>query len=879
VIKKIIQLFLAWLLVFLLFSNLSGQDQVINGFIAHLEKSLQSRDFDSYLASFTPALQERERAALRSYFDVLRMETFHLHWANKGSFTPDNPCLFLQVISENDYSALIEIWQLELAAREGGYVVVEKDVRTNLSQLYKIKIPSQVMERVDSVEIRHVDISMIFKDALLFYDNIPDLETALLVIGKGQLLFSPSDDNEKHQLNLMFQSQMLEDRLDYVFLRFSPTFFENNIKIRRKNSPREKAVSEADKNKAYSLFMKHHRRYFTVQSPLTSDALSFVPRGEEAIFQFRLHRFGELVYIYSPFAEEEVTLYDRSRDRFLNLYSPSVEKGKKRMVVTFGEKYDVRHYDIELSFEPKNSFLSARAKIHLAARLSALDAVKFRFNPALEILRIYDEEKRELFFTQDEDSRNLYVYFLEPVDKEIVTAIEVYYRGILEPPPQLSDTLSFPQHTESFVIVPPRFDTYLYSQSAYWYPNPADEDYFTARLKIIIPPGYSAVANGTQREAGQLNGVQRVTEIDKIGSSFQVFQTETSVKYLAFLVGKFSLAEQSKGSFPIFSLVSSDVRTPRKNILDEVGRILDFYERSFGPFPFETLRIVRRLWMTGGGHSPASFVILNDLPRSSDRDKGVNLVLTGKSPVDLSGWKEYFLAHEIAHQWWGQAVTWARYRDQWLSEGMAQFASILYIRWKYGEEDFSRILKKFADWTEKKSRFGPITLGSRLSYLDFEAYQTIIYNKSALVLNMLHDLMGPDLFFAGLKEFFNERRFSAATTHHFKQAMERASGRNLDSFFALWFDSHLLPEIRARYSILQREGRSYLKIIIDQAGETFVFPLWVEWQEGKSQDRRREKLIIDRAHQEFDFPLRAVPLKIRINPAKAVPGRMTLTKG
>lgn len=868
---------LAGLGIFFFFSSLLAEDQSLEGWISRLEKSLRARDFESYLEAFVPELQDQERTAIARYFDELKMENFSLYWANKGGFSADRPRVFLQTVWENSYSALIEIWQLELAFGERGYRITEKKVRPGLNQLYKIRIPAERVERVDSVEIDHVDISMQFKDALLFYDNVPELETALLIIGKGKLHFSPSDGNERHQLSLMFQNSTLDGRLDYVFLRFSPSFFEKNIRIHKTNMEKKQPVGEADKNKAYSLFMKHHLRYLTVQSPLTREPLSFVPRGEEAIFQFRVGRIGELVYIYSPFAEEEVTLYDRSRDRFLNLYSPAAEKGKKRLVVTFGEKYDVRHYDIELSFEPKNSFLSARARIDLMARLSSLDTVKLRFNPALEILRIYDENKRELFFTQDKESRNLYVYFLEPVAEQIPTTIELYYRGTLEPPRQVSDTLTLLQHTESFVLIPPQFDTYLYSQSAHWYPASSEEDYFTARLKIIVPPGYAAIANGPLIEEGRLNGVQRVTEIDKMGSAYQVFQTKTPVKYLTFLVGKLNLVQQSEGSFVLSSYAASDVRVQKKNLVEEARRILDFYEDCFGPFPFETLRIVQRLWATGGGHSPASFVILNDLPRTSDGEKVVNLVYTGKSPVDLTEWKEYFLAHEIAHQWWGQGVTWARYRDQWLSEGLAQYASILYIRSKYSDEAFSKILKKFSSWTEKKSRFGPITLGSRLSYLDFDAYQAILYDKSALVLNMLHDLLGPEVFFAGLKEFYRQRRFSAASTSHFRKALEDVSGRNLDAFFSPWFDSHLLPETRVSYQILRKEEGFSLKIKVEQEGEIFVFPLWVEWQEGMTGDIRRERLTVEQKTHQYEFQLQGEPHRIRINPDRAVPGKIILS--
>lgn len=877
--KKIVGWLLGWIFLIVTSLTMAAQDQSIQDFILDLEKDLQSRNFASYLSAFSPDLQETQKEALSFYFDRMKMESVTFHWANKGSIRYDDPQVFLQVVIQNPYSALIEIWRLRLVQVEGSWRITEKDVRGNLSQLFKINIPAERVERAALVEINHVDISLSFEDALIFYDNIPGLETALLVIGDGRLSFSPSDENEQHQLELVFKSRRLEDKVEYAFLRFSTSFFERNIKIIRKDQKRNTPVSEVERNRASSLFRKHYLHYFTVESPLSAEPLSFLPQGEDTVFEIRSRKAGDLAYIYSTFAEEEVTLYDRSRERFLNLYSPASEKGKKRMVITFSQKCDVENYDIELSYEPRDFRLSAKARINMTARLGPLDSVKFKFHPGLEILRISDEKKRELFFTRDKAGEILYVYFIEPVVKDATVAIEVYYRGVLKPPAQLSDTVTSSQFSESIILTPPQYDTYLLSHSAHWYPCPSEEDYFTARLKIIVPPEYGSISNGLLQEQGRLNGMQRVTEIDKMGSTYSVFETKTPVKYLTFLVGKLALVQQNEDSLPLFSYVSSDVRFPKKNILEEAGKILDFYQGRFGPFPFETLSIVQRLWMSSGGHSPASFIVLNDIPRTSQREPATNLVYSMNSPVDLAEWKEYFLAHEIAHQWWGQGVTWARYRDQWLSEGLAQFASILYIRSKHNHRAFSNILKKFATWTEQKSRFGPITLGSRLSFLDFQAYQAIVYNKSALVLNMLLDLLGEEVFFAGLTDFLREYKYSAASTGQFKRVMERAAGRDLDGFFSLWFDSHLLPESRVSYATIPRQGSLFLKLRVEQVGDVFVYPLWVEWQEKGGAGRHREKVTIEEKSQEFEFPLQNRATKVVINPDRAVPGKIKAHRG
>lgn len=851
----------------------------LQAFVLKLQIDLQAQRYDSYLEAYAPELREAQRDSLDLFFNRLNMETVNLYLANKGSVNSQDPTIFVQAIYQNSYSALVETWQLRLAAAADGWRIQDKRVRGNVSQLYKIKIPADRVEKVESVEIDHADIRLTFKNALVFYDNIPGLDTAALIIGEGALVFSPSDASESHQLSLMYKTPRLQDSVAYAYVRCSPSFFERHIVLKKRPGAPAYQATPAERSLASSLFKKLSPRFFTIQTPLSSDSLSFLPQGDEAAFEFLGRKTGEMSYAYSSFADEEIVLYNRTRGRFVNLYSPSSEKDKRRMVITFGEKFDVQNYDLELAFEPDELRLSAKARIKVLALVDDLDSLKLKFNPALEILRIYDAEHRELFFTQDRAGRILYVYLLEPVPARQAVTIEVLYRGRLEPPAQFQDTVAAGQQSDTVLLLSPRFETYFYSESAYWYPAPAEQDFFTASLKIIVPPGYTAIANGRLREKGTLNGMQRVTELDKVGSSYTVYEIDTPVKYLSFLVGRLSLTEDQADGLPLSTYVASDVRWLRRNFLDDARKILAFYAERFGPYPFDNLRIVQRLWSTAGGHSPASFLVVNELPRRSDATGAiVPMMPSPNSPVDLSQWKDYFLAHEIAHQWWGQGVSGGTYRDQWLSEGMAQFAAILYLRSKYRDDAFAAILKKFSKWTEKKSGWGPITLGSRLSYVDFEAYQAIIYDKAALVLNMLLDMMGNETFFSGLREFFARHERGAATTGQFRTAMEKTSGRNLADFFDPWFNSYELPDVRVSRSVEHGASGSVLRFRVEQPGRFFVFPLWVSWK-GASGETHREKVLVERRTQEFKLRAPGEVREVVINPDRAVPGRFLVGKG
>lgn len=863
-------IFLFFFFFSLFIPPVSAQEQSLDEFILQVQNHLENQDISAYLEAFVPAIRGVEKAALEDKLNIYGIDKITFHKASKDVQKGERVTAYFQVLYENDYSAMIETWRLLLSQMNKGWQIEKKDVVGELKSLYKIKIPSDRVERVRFFKVRHVDIELSFQEAVIFYDNVPGLETALVVIGKGFLTFSPSLPREQHQLELIYKSKILQKSLDYAYLRFSNSFFRNNISITQASIKNSRPISQAEIDKAQSIFSRHYPSSLAIENSLNKELLSFVPKDEQAIFEFKGDDSDPLTYIYSPFAQDKVTLINIKKEKLISLYSPP-EEGKKKLFISFGQKYDIESYKIDIDFNPKISYLSGKASVEISSKVGSLDSIKFKLNPQLQILRIFDEEKNELFYAQDKLRKYLYVYPVQPASHLDSYRIEIFYRGRLKLPEPATDVVAQTQIIRKKIEVPLRYRTYLFSQLAYWYPAPSDTDYFEARLKIIIPPEYSCVATGKLIEYGRLEEVDRVEEIEKVGNSVYVFETLYPVKYLAFIVGKFSKAIGNPESSPVDIFVSSNRSFQEREVLERARDILDFYQARFGPNPYGRLSIVQRYWTQSGGHSPPSFIILDEFPRLPSGRK----YRERESPVSLSRWDEYYLAHEIAHQWWGQGVTWATYHDQWLSEGLAQFSTILYIREKRGEGIFSHILRKFNFWTKKKSNWGPITLGSRLSHSDFDAFQSIIYNKTSLILNMLMEILGEEVFFRGLREFFNDHKYSAAKTRDFIDTMERISGKDLKKFFEGWFNSHLLPEIKATHTIQKNEDGYLLKFkfIQRQRQGPFVFPLWLEWRE-KGQ-RVIKKVIIHAMTEDVEFQLKERPEKIKLNSTNAFPGKVS----
>jgi aminopeptidase N len=235
-------------------------------------------------------------------------------------------------------------------------------------------------------------------------------------------------------------------------------------------------------------------------------------------------------------------------------------------------------------------------------------------------------------------------------------------------------------------------------------------------------------------------------------------------------------------------------------VATQASDILRFYGSLMNDVPYRTMSIAVVEDELPGGHSPAYATVLNSPPPASQ-------LLWRNDPAAFLSFPEFFLAHEMAHQWWGQAVGWKNYHEQWISEGFAQYFSALYAQKLRGDSAFVDMLRQFRRWGMSDSDEGPVYLGYRLGHVkgDTRIFRALVYNKGAAVLHMLRRLVGDDAFFRGLRRFYTEQRYQKAGTDDLARAMEAESGMPLDRFFERWIYGSDLPRLRYTTRVIDRE--------------------------------------------------------------------------
>jgi aminopeptidase N len=236
--------------------------------------------------------------------------------------------------------------------------------------------------------------------------------------------------------------------------------------------------------------------------------------------------------------------------------------------------------------------------------------------------------------------------------------------------------------------------------------------------------------------------------------------------------------------------------TPRapvriRDLSERLGSVFTFYAGLAGDAPYSSFTLAVAESDRPGGHSPPYFAVLNQvLPGSR--------FVWRNDPVNFDNYPAFFLAHEVAHQWWGHAVGWKNYHEQWLSEGFAQYFAALYAEQDRAGDLLPDLLRQMRRTAIAASEKGPVYLGYRLGHIqgDDRIFRALVYNKGAMVLHMLRRLVGDDSFFAGVRAFYSEWKFKKAGTDDFQRAMEKASGRSLQRFFDIWVFGTDIPHVK-----------------------------------------------------------------------------------
>jgi len=744
----------------------------------------------------------------------------------EGAPPGDGYTLILEFFIETAGRARILTAAMDIRRPPGGDIdswrFVGAEGLTSVEGLYKLRVNTARPLAARNLEITSEDLVITLQDGTVYLVECDEGVTGLILVGRGEMRFSPTSEAERGQVRLFSGSETLTSPFEEAYIRLSPSDYEKRVTTA---SLKETTPVERVTRRALEVFARESNRSFNVDlQDLTSDSWHLLPPVDDFLAEVDTRRFDTLTFTRSSAQAEDVTLFRRKDRRTIALYASVAKLAARGRFYSDDalRDYDVLDYGIDASIDPEQQTVRGRARLAIRVRSTSLNNVFLRLNEALTVTGVTSVEYGRLLFLRIRGQNNVLVNLPRMLPQDSDLTLVVTYEGRIPSQDLDVEAVALAGAQDQPFPASPTDPAFLLSNRAFWYPQNPIPDYATASMRLTVPQGWTCIASG------QPVAPSAASQHDARDERVFEFKASEPVRYLALVVARFTriaeveltLPEEFAAGAGIDKLaVAVDAQLSQRfrgrNVAQQTEDILRFYASLVGDMPYRSTTVALVESDLPGGHSPGYFAVIKS-PVSPGN-------ATWRSdPAAFDGFPEFFLAHELAHQWWGQAVGWKNYHEQWLSEGFAQYFAALYAQKARGERTFTDMLRQFRRWSLSDSDQGPVHLGYRLGVVkgDIRVFRAIVYNKGAAVLHMLRRLLGDKAFFAGIRRFYADRRYQKAGTEDLERALEAESGRVLDRFFERWIYATDIPRIRYSSTV----GNGEVTVRFEQADD-LVFDL------------------------------------------------------
>lgn len=371
-----------------------------------------------------------------------------------------------------------------------------------------------------------------------------------------------------------------------------------------------------------------------------------------------------------------------------------------------------------------------------------------------------------------------------------------------------------------------------------WIPcNDHLSDKATVDFMITAPDHYQVVANGMEVEATNLSGNMKFTHWKET--------TPLPTKVMAIGVTRFAVNNMgSVDCVPVSAWVFSEDRDSGFAHYAISKNILQWYINHVGPYPFEKLANVQSKTTFGGLENAGCIFYFEN----SVRDKGI----------------ESLIAHETAHQWFGDNATEKDWPHLWLSEGFATYMTDMYLENKYGKDTLQSLLKVQREQVLafSKRHTTPVVDTTEQNNL-MHLLNANSYQKGGWVLHMLRRKIGDSLFWKGIRTYYKTYAGSNATTTDLEKILEKVTHKDLKTFFTQWLFTPGQPELKAEWKYSKATKK--VSVHIEQTQNSlFEFPLTISFRDGSNTVTKT--IEVKNVMTPKEFPISFVPKQIQLDP-------------
>jgi hypothetical protein len=779
------------------------------------------------------------------------------------------------------------------------------ETAANLSaQLRQLSLDPDACYRVRDLSLQREDARVFLTDGYLIFSRavggrrVMALYSAAESGDDAEILLRPPDRSERSSLAAATGSPNLNEHFQSAIFIYTDRTADELLEAIQSGVPKPAPemglllagrMDEAIRNFAESFQV---RLVLDLLTQDTSKGLFYAAFSGKTLGNFDL--------LYDPTVPEQFILGQISTKlaAHFDVWASFQSRARRQSRILPAQDALLEDYRIEATLR-QDLVLDVTTRVTLKAQQRLSGALGFEMAPQMEITGVTLDGKEVEVFRRESMRANLIGG--RSNDPFLVVLPEPLANGS-------AHELVF--HHKGKVVRPAGNDVYFVAARTNWYPS-RGLHFTTYDLTLKVPAALSVVATGDISEE-RVEGEWRIARR----------RTTAPVRVAGFNIGAYEGVKTTRGGFhlevfanrkaepalqpraagqlmvtPNWTAHTGRVRSSElipipappppsstarlDSLASEIGSALEWMAGLFGPPPLKSLTVSPIPGNFGQGFP--GLLYLSTISFLNEKDRPVNY----QTPYQNAFYSEILHAHETAHQWWGNLVTSATYRDDWLQEAFSNYSALLVLERKKGAKALETTLEEYRRELlmpvgETKGvtveQAGPITWGLRLqNTATIDPWRVIIYNKGSWIMHMLRRRMGDDQFLAMLGAVRKRFAYQAISTEQFREIAAEFSPKGLpdptlENFFDNWVYSTGMPSVEFTSTLHGKAPNYQLSLSVKQSGvsEEFSYDLPVEIRL-PGQVRPMVKWIRTGPETSVvNVPLKAVPLKVELAPGSGL---------
>lgn len=491
------------------------------------------------------------------------------------------------------------------------------------------------------------------------------------------------------------------------------------------------------------------------------------------------------------------------------------------------QHFDVLHYKYEIELSDESDKIAGKATVKtkmLADSLSlTIHLTKLGKEKGMRVLRIMSAGEKLRYVHA---GQMLTVIFNKMAKKGGEKEFEIFYEGI---------------PADGLIISKNKYGNRTFfadnwpDRARNWIPcHDIPGDKASVEFIVTAPTHYQVISNGVQVEETNISKSKKLTH----------WKEDKPIPTKVMVIGAADFAVKQVSSIADTIAVSAWVypENREKGFHDYAlaNEIVGFFSDYIGAYPFKKLANVQSKTIFGGMENASA-------------------IFYYENSVDGKGTAEALIAHEIAHQWFGNTATETHYSHLWLSEGFATYMTNVYMEHKYGRDSLvKRLQQEKREVINFARRSNNPVVDSASAFMDLLNANS--YKKGGWVLHMLRQQVGDEVFKNIIRTYYEKYKFKNADTRNFQQVAEAVSGKDLKWFFDQWLYKPGIPQLDVQSRLIGNE----LFIDIIQQKNTFQFPLEIMIVDAENEVKTHRLEITDK-ETKLSFKVKG-PVRFALDP-------------